>query len=72
MANIGDDSPRTICKGNLMECKLIIHKTSTTNGPKKNRGREKLIKREGPRVKGIVKTQLEVVEVENASLCPHI
>ena len=26
----------------------------------------------GTSVQGIVKTQLEVVEVENAPLCPHI
>ena len=42
------------------------------NGLNKNIGREKPIKRAGKRVQGVVKTQLEVVEVENASLCTHI
>ena len=41
------------------------------NGTKKNRIREKPTKREGPILKGIVKTQLEVVGVEKALLFTH-
>ena len=38
---------------------------------KKNIGRGNPTKSAGTILQGIVKTQLEVVEVENNSLCPH-
>ena len=39
---------------------------------KKKYGKKEAYKKmAGPSVQGIVKTQLKVVEVENASLCPH-
>ena len=40
-------------------------------GLKKKMGREKPIEIAGPSVQWIVETQMEVVEAENASLCPH-
>ena len=43
-----------------------------TNGENKNRGRENPTKGQVPAYKGLKKTQLEVVEVENTSICPHI
>ena len=42
------------------------------NGLKKNRGMYKPTKREGPIEQGVVKTQLEIVEVSKAALCSHI
>ena len=42
------------------------------NGTNKDSGRENPTKNSGPIVQGMVKTQLEVLEVENDSLCPHI
>ena len=42
------------------------------DGMKKNIGRENPKKREGTRLQGIVKTKLEVVEMENVSLFPRI
>ena len=54
-----------------MECTLTIYPTSMMNGLKKKIGRENPKKMAGTSVKGIVKTQLEVLEVENASLCTH-
>ena len=38
---------------------------------KKNIGREKPTKRSGPSVQGMVKTQLETLEVVKSSLFPH-
>ena len=42
------------------------------NGLKKIRGRDNPTKRAGTIIQGIVKTQLEVVEVESSPLFPHI
>ena len=42
------------------------------NELKENIGKNKPTKSAGTSVQGILKTQLEVVEVENVSLCPHI
>ena len=41
------------------------------NGLKKRRGRENPTKMAGPREQGMVKTQLEIVEVGKATLYPH-
>ena len=41
------------------------------NGLNKNIRRDKLTKMEGTSTQGILKTQLEIVEVDNASICPH-
>ena len=41
------------------------------NGQKKIRRREKPTKRAGSSLQGIVETQMEIVEEEDHSLCPH-
>ena len=72
MANIGGGAPRTTRKVNLMSYTGIIHPINKINGLKKYRGRKKPTKRAGTSLQEIVKTQMEVVEKENASLSPHI
>ena len=42
------------------------------NGKNKIRAIENPPKRAGHRAQGIVETQMEIVEVENKSLCTHI
>ena len=54
-----------------MEWALTIHPISIMNGRNKNRGRDKPIKITGPILQGMVKTQLEIVEVGKSSLYPH-
>ena len=71
MANIGIDSPRTIWKGFFMECIRTIQPTNIINGMNKVIRIDNHTTREGPIEQGIVKTQLEIVEVEKASLFPH-
>ena len=68
-ATIGIGASIKIWKGNFMECTSTIHPTSMVNGLKKSRVRYKPTKRAGPIEQCMVKTQLEIVEVENASLC---
>ena len=64
MSKIGIVALITISKRNLMECTLTIHPTSMMNGLKKIRGRENSTKKSGPSEQGMVKTQLEIVEME--------
>ena len=64
MARIGICALITRWKGNLMECTRTIHPTSTMNGINLIIGREKPTKRAGPREQGMVKTKLEILEVE--------
>ena len=52
-----------------MEFTLTIHTTSMMNGKEKNRGINKPEEREDTSIQRIVKNQLEVMEVENESLC---
>ena len=42
------------------------------NGKKRETGRDNPTKRAGPSVHGTRKNKLEILEVENASLYPHI
>ena len=71
MENIGIGSPSTIWKGSLTECTWTIHPTIVINGLKENRRREKPKKIAGPSVQGMVKNQLEIVEVWKSSFFPH-
>ena len=71
MDKIGIGDPSIIWKVNLMEFIRTILPTIIMNGLKKIRRREKPTKRAGTRGQGMVKTQLEVVEVGKASLYPH-
>ena len=68
MANFGDGAPSTIQKGNFMECTWNIHPKRIIYGLNKNRGRDKDNKIAGTKLQGIVKTELELAEVQNASL----
>ena len=63
MAKIGIGAPSIICKVNLMECTLTIPPAIMVNGLNKIRGRENPTKRAGTRGQGMVKIQLEIVEV---------
>ena len=67
MENIGIGAPSTIWKGNFMECTRTIHTTSGMNGLKEIIGRDKTTERSGPNIQGMVKTQLEILEVENSN-----
>ena len=69
---IGGGAPITGQKRNLMKCTRTIQPTTMKNGQKKSRGRENEKKRAGTSVQGIVKTQLEILEVGKVSLCPYI
>ena len=71
MPKNGIGVPSTIWKVNLIKCTWTIHPTSMMSGTKKNIGREKLAKKAGPTVQGMVKTQLKIAEVEKSSICPH-
>ena len=71
MSNIGGGSPSTRWKVNLMECTQTIQSTSMMNGLNKIRERYKPTKMESTSVQGMVKTKLEKVEVEKASLFTH-
>ena len=55
-----------------MECTWNIHSKIIIYGLNKNRGIEKDTKRAGTKLQGILKTELELVEVQNASLYTHI
>ena len=55
-----------------MECTWNIHSKRIIYGLNKNRGREKDNKRAGTKLQGFVKNELELVEVQNASLYTHI
>ena len=55
-----------------MECTWNIYSKRIIYGLNKNRGRDKGTKRAGTKLQGIVKTELELVEVRNASLYTHI
>ena len=72
MANIGDGAPSTRYKGNFMECTWNIHSKIIIYGLNKNRGSDKDNKMAGTKLQRIVKTELESVEVQNASLYTHI
>ena len=69
---IGGVAPITGRKRNLMKCTQTIQPTTTKNGQKKSIGRENEKKRAGTSVQGIVKTQLEILELGKFSLCPYI
>ena len=71
MANIGIGAPRKIRKGNLMESTQTIQPISMINRMNKNKVIDKPTKRVGTIVQGMVKTKLEIVGVEKASLFPH-
>ena len=64
MDKIGIGPPSTRWKGNLMGCTFTIQPTNIMNGMKKRRLIEKPKKMAGTRVKGVVKNQLEIVEVK--------
>ena len=66
MDKIGISAPRTIRKGNFMECTRTIHPTSVMNGLKEIIGRDKTTERSGPNIQGMVETQLEILEVEKS------
>ena len=66
ISKIGIGDPSTTLKGNFMECTWNIHPISMVNGLKKNIGRDKSTKGAGPREQGMVKTQLEIMEVEKS------
>ena len=72
MANIGDGASSTRQKGNFVECTWNIHSKIIIDGLNKDRGRDKDNKRAGNKLQGIVKTELELVEVQNTSLYTHI
>ena len=72
MDNIFGGTSITIWNGNFMACTCTIQTTKMTNGKKKNRVIYKPTKKEGTRLQGIVKNQMEIVEAENASLCTCI
>ena len=72
MANIGDGAPSTRQKGSFIKCTWGIHSKRIIYGLNKNRGREKDTKRAGTKLQGIVKNELELVQVQNDSLYTHI
>ena len=69
--NCGGD-PSTRWMANIMVCTQTIDTTSIMDDKKKIRERDKPSKRAGSRVQGIAKTQMEIVEAENNSLCTLI
>ena len=54
-----------------MECTWNIHSKRIIDGLNKNRGREKDNKRTGTKLQGIVKNELELVEVQNDSILTY-
>ena len=71
MAKIGGGAPRTIWMGNVMVCTCNIQPINMMIMNKKTTGIGNTTKREGPRVQGIVETQMAIVEKKNQPLCPH-
>ena len=71
IANIGGGAPSTRWKGKFMECTWTSQPERMMNGLKKIVGRKNNSKMSGPSVQGVVKMQLEIMEVVKASLFPH-
>ena len=65
MAKIGGGAPGTRWKGNLMGRTRTINPERMMNGLKKIIGRENPPKISGPSVEGIVRNQLEIMELKN-------
>ena len=63
MVKIGISAPSTRQKNNLIECTWTTQITNKTNGINNKKVRDNPTRRDGTREQGIMKTQLEIVEV---------